>query len=183
MTPNESTLMNKTIVMTLAIAGTALTTPAAYAQCCAGGAGDMPPDCPMNRTASQAETSGPAALRAELSDFRLEDYATIGDALYKDDLEAAGKAAAVLAGYDKEGPMGKPARAIADSKDLAEARTHFKELTAVAVPIAKEQKAMYLAHCPMALNQQGADWLQASKDEIRNPYMGAKMAHCGAFRQ
>ncbi len=173
--------MNHTLALTLAIAGTALAAPAVNAQCCAGKNTAMPSGCPMNGATSPSPAPA-AKAPATVSDWRLEDYATIGDALYKDDLKAAGKAAAGLAAYDKAGSMAKPARAIAESKDLTEARRYFKELTTVAVPVAKQQNVMYLAHCPMALNNQGADWLQRSNDEIRNPYMGQKMAHCGGFR-
>jgi Cu(I)/Ag(I) efflux system membrane fusion protein len=37
---------------------------------------------------------------------------------------------------------------------------------------------VYQVHCPMALNGQGADWLQANTD-VRNPYYGAAMLSCG----
>ena len=33
-------------------------------------------------------------------------------------------------------------------------------------------------HCPMALNSEGADWLQLD-EEKRNPYMGTAMLKCG----
>jgi len=78
--------------------------------------------------------------------------------------------------------MAKPARAIADSQSLDEARKHFQTLSEVAVPIARTENTMHVAHCPMAMNGKGADWLQKSKDEIRNPYFGAKMPHCGKFK-
>jgi len=31
----------------------------------------------------------------------------------------------------------------------------------------------------MAFNGAGARWLQEAADEVRNPYMGKKMPHCG----
>jgi Cu(I)/Ag(I) efflux system membrane fusion protein len=40
---------------------------------------------------------------------------------------------------------------------------------------------LYRAHCPMAFDNQGADWLQAGKD-IANPYFGARMFRCGEIR-
>jgi hypothetical protein len=75
--------------------------------------------------------------------------------------------------------MVKHARSIVVSKNLEEARKHFKELSDVAIPIAKAEKTMHLAHCPMAMGGNGADWLQKTSDQIQNPYMGAKMPHCG----
>lgn len=112
-------------------------------------------------------------------DHLLEGYSAISAALYKDDLEAAQKAATGMVKHDKDGAMSKHAQAIADSKTIAEARTHFKELSDVAIPVAKEKKMMHVMHCPMAFDNKGADWLQSSAAEVQNPYFGAKMPHCG----
>lgn len=37
---------------------------------------------------------------------------------------------------------------------------------------------VYQQHCPMAFNNEGANWLSLEK-EIFNPYFGDKMLHCG----
>ena len=37
---------------------------------------------------------------------------------------------------------------------------------------------VFRAHCPMAFNDTGADWLQQSR-EIQNPYFGSEMLKCG----
>lgn len=113
------------------------------------------------------------------AEHMLEGYAVVSTALYKDDLAAAKKAAAGMVKHDKDSAMAKPAQAIADSKDIAQARTHFKELSDAAIPVAKSEKTMHQMHCPMAMDGKGADWLQKSADEVQNPYMGAKMPHCG----
>lgn len=110
---------------------------------------------------------------------QLEGYPAIATALYKDDLEAAKKAAEAMATRGKDSAMTKHCQAIADSKTLEEARKHFKALSDLAIPIAKEQKTMHEVHCPMAFDDQGASWLQPSGDEVQNPYMGARMPHCG----
>jgi Cu(I)/Ag(I) efflux system membrane fusion protein len=39
-------------------------------------------------------------------------------------------------------------------------------------------KPLYVLHCPMANNNNGADWLSSSK-EVRNPYYGKSMLTCG----
>ena len=41
---------------------------------------------------------------------------------------------------------------------------------------------LYKAHCPMAFDDTGADWLQAGR-EVRNPYFGAEMLTCGAIQE
>ena len=115
------------------------------------------------------------------ADHMLEGYAALSTALYKDDLAAAKKAAAGMVKHDKDSAMAKHAQAIADSKDIADARKHFKELSDIAIPIAKKEGTMHVAHCPMAMEGEGADWLQQSDKEIQNSYFGAKMAHCGKF--
>lgn len=113
------------------------------------------------------------------ADHLLEGYAVVSTALYKDDLAAAKKAAAGMVKHDKDSAIAKPAQAIADSKNIEEARTHFKMLSDMAIPIAKKEKTMHLAHCPMAMGGKGADWLQKSDNEVQNPYFGKKMPHCG----
>jgi hypothetical protein len=109
----------------------------------------------------------------------LEGYAVVSTALSKDDLTAAKKAAHGMVKHDKDSAMAKPAQAIADSKNLDEARLHFKELSDVAIPVAKAEKTMHEMHCPMAADGKGADWLQSSAKEVQNPYLGTKMPHCG----
>ncbi|MEZ6317630.1 MAG: hypothetical protein R3B49_02580 [Phycisphaerales bacterium] len=36
----------------------------------------------------------------------------------------------------------------------------------------------HLAHCPMAFDFKGADWVQRT-DTIANPYFGSQMLRCG----
>ena len=43
-------------------------------------------------------------------------------------------------------------------------------------------EALYIQHCPMALDNQGADWL-ATDREIENPYFGDKMMKCGTVKK
>jgi len=112
----------------------------------------------------------------------LEGYAAVSRALYKDDLAAAKKNAAGMVKHDKDSKTAKPAQAIANSETLEEARRHFKQLSDIAIPIAKREKTMHVAYCPMAMKGKGAAWLQKSDGEIRNPYMGAKMPHCGTIK-
>jgi Cu(I)/Ag(I) efflux system membrane fusion protein len=43
-------------------------------------------------------------------------------------------------------------------------------------------KPVYVAHCSMAFNNTGADWLQTDK-KILNPYFGASMLQCGSIKK
>ena len=72
---------------------------------------------------------------------------------------------------------------IEESKDLDEARRAFLPLSNSLIDVARTFQieagdATVEAHCPMAFNNQGANWLQTGK-EIHNPYFGAKMLNCG----
>ncbi|SHJ09903.1 membrane fusion protein, Cu(I)/Ag(I) efflux system [Rubritalea squalenifaciens DSM 18772] len=40
---------------------------------------------------------------------------------------------------------------------------------------------VYLVHCPMAMNDKGADWLQINQ-EVENPYFGSEMFSCGLVK-
>ena len=120
-----------------------------------------------------------AAGKEVQPDVMVEGYSVIATALYKDDLEAAKKAAGGLVKSNKDSALVKHCQAIADSKTLDDARIHFKELSDAAIPTAKEKKTMHEMHCPMAFGGKGASWLQKSLDEVQNPYLGAKMPHCG----
>lgn len=41
--------------------------------------------------------------------------------------------------------------------------------------------SLYLAHCPMAFDNNGAHWIQQS-DDLKNPYYGASMLKCGSIK-
>lgn len=126
-----------------------------------------------------ADDHRPESSKVAASDPMFDRYAAISTALYKDDLEGARNAAKAMSMPDKDSPMAKHCQAIADSKTIAEARMHFKELSDLAIPVAKEKGTMHEMHCPMAAEGKGANWLQKSGDEVQNPYMGSKMPHCG----
>jgi Cu(I)/Ag(I) efflux system membrane fusion protein len=76
------------------------------------------------------------------------------------------------------------------TKDIEEAATieavrlSFSILSDALIRVAKrigttgkEQVIWY--HCPMAFDNQGADWLQ-NKEGTENPYYGSKMFKCGS---
>jgi Cu(I)/Ag(I) efflux system membrane fusion protein len=67
------------------------------------------------------------------------------------------------------------------AKDIAAARKAFGEVSDAVVAYAEKTKAdlgdLKVAYCPMV----NKPWLQKDKD-IKNPYYGAAMLTCGAFR-
>lgn len=71
---------------------------------------------------------------------------------------------------------------IAEGESLDKNRLEFKKLSMSFVYfssyIRDYQNTIYIQHCPMADNNNGADWLSLNK-AIKNPYFGDKMLHCG----
>ncbi|PKA97774.1 Cu(I)/Ag(I) efflux system membrane fusion protein [Flavobacteriaceae bacterium MAR_2009_75] len=71
---------------------------------------------------------------------------------------------------------------IANSDDVETKRRHFKALSNSMIAITSQldqlEKPIYVQFCPMADNNQGANWL-SFENKIRNPYFGSKMLTCG----
>jgi len=73
------------------------------------------------------------------------------------------------------------AKHIAESKDLAHQREHFAPLSQNIITLAKVFKAdepMYIQHCPMYNDGEGADWI-SKENTVKNPYYGSSMLTCG----
>ncbi len=109
----------------------------------------------------------------------LEGYLAVSDALYKDDLAAAQKAATGMVKHDKDSALAEPATKISEAKDIAGAREAFKTLSATAIKMAAKHgdEKYTVMNCPMVKGGSG-DWLSAD-GKVNNPYFGAKMPHCG----
>lgn len=105
----------------------------------------------------------------------LEHYETVRTALAADDLPAAQKAAAKLAGLH---PHPEGAEALAKSASLKDAREAFKLLSAEAAKVVAKQPGYYVMACPMV---KGGEWVQTTR-RVANPYMGAAMLGCGAVK-
>lgn len=65
--------------------------------------------------------------------------------------------------------------------DLEVQRVQFKVLSEALIPVIEtfgSTQTLYVQHCPMAMNNLGADWI-SSTAEIFNPYFGDAMLKCG----
>jgi len=74
-----------------------------------------------------------------------------------------------------------------NASDLDAARVGFELMSEGVVSLLRRfgnqgEDPMNLAHCPMAFDNAGADWLQRGTD-IRNPYFGSMMLGCGDIRE
>jgi membrane fusion protein, copper/silver efflux system len=131
----------------------------------------------------------------------IEEYIKLKDALVEERGPDAAKSAKKMAETMKEmklsllpekakvswtelaGTTLKGLKSIADSKGLEAQRTSFDPVSESFGRLLLSfrhamDKPIYLYLCPMAFNNQGAYWLEASKD-LRNPYFGKKMLKCG----
>ncbi len=145
----------------------------------------------------------PAAFRQQLTDLALA-YIPLKNALVGTDAAAAGAAAKELlpslARIDEQRIEGEARQywqqqrnalqdhitLIAESADIEKQRKQFEFLSMALIhaleAFGTSSEALYVQHCPMAANNQGADWLALEK-EIRNPYFGDAMLTCGTVRE
>lgn len=109
---------------------------------------------------------------------QLDGYFAVATALFKDDLEAAKKAASKISEHEDDA-LAESAAQVAEAEDIAGARAAFTDLSAKAIELADgvENHFYTVMHCPMVKDNKG-DWLSAD-DKVNNPYMGARMPHCG----
>lgn len=84
------------------------------------------------------------------------------------------------------GSLAKAAAAISGTSDLKAQRLAFASLNEAFIGLVKstglDSGRLYIAHCPMALNDQGASWVSQTK-EIKNPYFGESMLTCGSVTE
>jgi len=71
--------------------------------------------------------------------------------------------------------------------DIGAARSRFKGMSEAVILLQKRfghrgSETWRVAHCPMAFDNKGADWLQRG-EQINNPYFGASMLRCGEIRR
>ncbi len=162
-----------------------------------GASSSRPTSSPVvDRTAVETP-SGFAHQVAGLLDL----YLGVTDALSKDDPDAASQAAGhfheQLAAIDAA-PLSDAARAaweptasaplalldqMRNDRDIDSLRRRLPELTEMMLTLlhrfaAEHAGRVYRAHCPMAFDNRGADWLQRD-ERIANPYFGASMLRCG----
>jgi len=146
----------------------------------------------------------PAAFQQQLEGLYTA-YLGVVDALANDAFEDARKAAgntrialdavdmkllqgdAHIAWMGMMEPLGKTLDVMAKSDTLEGVRAEVPALTelltkAIVAFGLPPGKPAYRAHCPMAFDNKGADWLQ-SGTKIRNPYYGSMMLECGAIKE
>ena len=124
----------------------------------------------------------------------LPNYLRIKNALVKSDaVESAQRAKEslhLLKGETKEAPaqgmssqLERMLKTLSEQSDLENQRHEFIALSAHFIDWASQgltsDETLYVQFCPMANDNQGAQWL-STEEEIRNPYYGDAMLSCGS---
>ena len=69
--------------------------------------------------------------------------------------------------------------------DVEEQRQQFDFFSQALIKTIKvfgiSDDTLYVQHCPMANNNEGADWI-SKEENIQNPYYGDKMLKCGIVK-
>lgn len=133
----------------------------------------------------------------EFTTTLVDPYLAIQQSLAKDDLEGAKQGATGFLTAMKKAPTAgaakketdaliASAKSIAEAADIAAAREALLPLTQEFSALLKQKGTtrdtpLYLAHCPMAFGNKGADWVQSDKT-VANPYFGASMLRCGSVK-
>ncbi len=128
-------------------------------------------------------------------------YLDAQEALAADDLggflRAAGDLRTAIGFVEEAGLVGEPLgvwrRAAGKLRieervaDIEQARVLFEDMSEAVITLQRRfghrgSEQWYIANCPMAFDNQGADWLQRG-EQINNPYFGASMLRCGSIRE
>ncbi|MBZ0257652.1 efflux RND transporter periplasmic adaptor subunit [bacterium] len=116
----------------------------------------------------------------------LDQYKSVSNALTQDDLDGAKQAAQQIkaSAQDQEDfSLNEFAEKIINAIDISQARLAFAVISNILIDAVQTNNPtgsnLYSLHCPMAFNNQGADWLQWQHDTL-NPYFGEAMLKCGS---
>lgn len=157
---------------------------------------------PMHVAAKTAITNNSTATVTvkHLFSELLDPYLVIKDALVNEDMQKAQDASQKLllainnmpktglsedfhtAFLKAQKTLVSQAEKINKSKNIAQQRTAFAELSQSLIPLAKAAKMdgpIYYQNCPMYAQGKGGNWLSLDK-AIKNPLYGKKMLGCGS---
>jgi hypothetical protein len=144
--------------------------------------------------AAPAGTPAGATTSASLKDDKLDavfqQYKLLTAALTEGNVAEAKVAALAIETGAKQIPAGTTlattAAQITNGADIEAQRTSYASLNDALIALLKasglNHGELYIAHCPMALNDKGASWVSNSK-EIKNPYFGEEMLTCGSVKE
>lgn len=121
-------------------------------------------------------------------------YMDIKNALVNDNYEQVKQAANDLQSglegsqlsEEQRNQLRESAGQLAEAQDIEAQRQAFAQLSRQLYEVVKNnditENKLYWQHCPMALNNQGANWL-SFEEKVRNPFMGQRMPGCGSVEE
>lgn len=140
---------------------------------------------PVESTQSEQPKTQDEALNA-----LYPHYLALQDALVIEDMTAAKEAALLIEEASKNitdaDIVQSTANQILASESINKQRNAFASMSDALITLIKSSGVsdgeFYIAHCPMAFNDNGANWISPSKN-IKNPYFGEKMLTCGSVNE
>jgi Cu(I)/Ag(I) efflux system membrane fusion protein len=154
--------------------------------------------CQQNSTQpAAAQATKPPLGQGTPAQNLVNAYLTVQARLAADDLGGAKSAFSAVATSSKPSELAvspelrkrleQAATSGAAASDIAHARTTFAALSDALLSWLGGQTnplgdPLTLAHCPMALEGKGSNWLQRGP-QLRNPYFGADMLTCGSVEK
>jgi len=141
-------------------------------------------------TVTPAAATNSTSLKDDKLDAVFQQYKLLTMALTEGNVAEAKVAALAIETGAKQIQDGKTlavtAAQITSGADIEAQRTSYASLNDALITLLKasglNNGELYIAHCPMALNDQGASWVSNSK-EIKNPYFGEEMLTCGSIKE
>lgn len=124
----------------------------------------------------------------------LQNYIKIKNALVNDDYEQVKQTASEmqksLEGVDlnkeQHNELKNVVSNLAKAGDIKAQRKEFALLSQHLYHLVQRanlsDKTLYVQHCPMAMNGQGAIWI-SEEEQVQNPYMGQRMPGCGSLQE
>lgn len=166
----------------------ALTWVALFAAACTSPVKDQQKE--VKESPVSPKTSPTASLKDDQLNAIYPYYQQLTTALVEADATEAKVAAAAIELGAQEisgaGSISSLASKIAATNDIEAQRIEFAALSTHFIALLKKAGMdggeLYIAHCPMASNDKGADWVTSSR-EIKNPYFGESMLTCGTIKE
>lgn len=150
---------------------------------------DVSEDAAMDRTEPfesplAAVFTGYLELQSELAEDAAQSAHISLKALLERVVAAAGDATLPEAMTMRLHKMHSTLLKVGEKSDIELDRAVFRALSEHILAIEKEggnplEQPLSVVHCPMAFEDEGADWLQP-QGQVANPYFGAAMLRCGA---
>lgn len=131
-------------------------------------------------TANSISATGDEAKSQSSQKDIVEAYLNLKSALVNSDVKRSQKAADQLNKSVADKNISGMLNELSKKNKLKQQRQLFSKITKQMKPMIEKSNGqkLYKMHCPMAFNGQGADWYSDS-EQIKNPYYGEKMMHCG----